>query len=158
MRSTSRSKSTPKIPALKNILQSGNTPVEPEQKEINQPIANQPYTFKRLQEVWLEFAEQRKKYRAEYQLLTQQIELQESTVIVHLHNPVQETLLSDLKSDLMQYVRESLNNYAIQITGELKSNDSKKVIYTNREKFEHLAEKNPNLILLKDRLGLDPDF
>ncbi|MBX2958015.1 MAG: hypothetical protein KF846_17745 [Cyclobacteriaceae bacterium] len=158
MRSTSRSKSTPKIPALKNILQSGNTPVEPEQKEITQPIANQPYTFKRLQEVWLEFAEQRKKYRAEYQLLTQQIELQESTVIVHLHNPVQETLLSDLKSDLMQYVRESLNNYAIQITGELKSNDSKKVIYTNREKFEHLAEKNPNLILLKDRLGLDPDF
>lgn len=158
MRSTSRIKSTPKIPALKNILQSGNTPVEPEQKEINQPIANQPYTFKRLQEVWLEFAEQRKKYRAEYQLLTQQIELQESTVIVHLHNPVQETLLSDLKSDLMQYVRESLNNYAIQITGELKSNDSKKVIYTNREKFEHLAEKNPNLILLKDRLGLDPDF
>jgi len=158
LRSTSRSKSTPKIPALKNILQSGNTPVEPEQKEINQPIANQPYTFKRLQEVWLEFAEQRKKYRAEYQLLTQQIELQESTVIVHLHNPVQETLLSDLKSDLMQYVRESLNNYAIQITGELKSNDSKKVIYTNREKFEHLAEKNPNLILLKDRLGLDPDF
>lgn len=158
MRSTSRSKSTPKIPALKNILQSGNTPVEPEQKEITQPIANQPYTFKRLQEVWLEFAEKRKKYRAEYQLLTQQIELQESTVIVHLHNPVQETLLSDLKSDLMQYVRESLNNYTIQITGELKSNDSKKVIYTNREKFEHLAEKNPNLILLKDRLGLDPDF
>lgn len=158
MRSTSRSKSTPKIPALKNILQSGTILVEPEQKETIQPLTNQPYTFERLQEVWMEFADKRKKYRAEYQLLTQQIELRESTVLVHLHNPVQETLLNDLKSDLMQYIRESLNNYTIQISGELKSNDSKKVIYTNREKFEHLAEKNPNLILLKDRLGLDPDF
>ncbi|HRJ31003.1 MAG TPA: hypothetical protein PLV21_03430 [Cyclobacteriaceae bacterium] len=158
MRSTSRSKSTPKIPALKNILQSGTILVEPEQKETIQPLTNQPYTFERLQEVWMEFADKRKKYRAEYQLLTQQIDLRESTVLVHLHNPVQETLLNDLKSDLMQYIRESLNNYTIQISGELKSNDSKKVIYTNREKFEHLAEKNPNLILLKDRLGLDPDF
>lgn len=140
------------------MLQSGNTTVEPEEQEIIKPLANQPYTFERLQEVWLEFADKRKIYRAEYQLLTQQIELRESSVIVHLHNPVQETLLSDLKSDLMQYVRETLNNFSIQITGELKSNDSKKVIYTNREKFEHLAEKNPNLILLKDRLGLDPDF
>lgn len=158
MRSTSRSKSTPKIPALKNILQSGTILVEPEQKETIQPLTNQPYTFERLQEVWMEFADKRKKYRAEYQLLTQQIELRESTVLVHLHNPVQETLLNDLKSDLMQYIRESLNNHTIQISGELKSNDTKKVIYTNREKFEHLAEKNPNLILLKDRLGLDPDF
>jgi len=158
LRSTSRSKSTPKIPALKNILQSGTILVEPEQKETIQPLTNQPYTFERLQEVWMEFADKRKKYRAEYQLLTQQIDLRESTVLVHLHNPVQETLLNDLKSDLMQYIRESLNNYTIQISGELKSNDSKKVIYTNREKFEHLAEKNPNLILLKDRLGLDPDF
>jgi len=42
--------------------------------------------------------------------------------------------------------------------GDYKNTDTKKVIYTNREKFEHLAEKNPNLLELKERLGLDPDF
>jgi len=155
----SRSKSTPKIPALKSILQSGNVQEVPEVKAVVQPTPlNEVFTIERLQEVWLQFAEKRKMYRAEYQLLTQQIEIRESTVVLHLHNPVQETLLNDLKSDLMQYVRENLNNFSIQITGELKNNDSKKVIYTNREKFDHLAEKNPNLKLLKDRLGLDPDF
>ena len=35
---------------------------------------------------------------------------------------------------------------------------SKKIAYTNKEKFEHLAEKNPLLKELKEKLGLDPDF
>lgn len=107
---------------------------------------------------WAEFAESRKLYKAEYQLLTQEITLQDTTIILHLHNPVQETLLSDLKSNIVDFIREKLKNYSLQVTGELQFNDDKKVIYTNREKFDHLAKKNPNLTLLKERLGLDPDF
>jgi hypothetical protein len=32
------------------------------------------------------------------------------------------------------------------------------VIYTSKEKFEHLAEKYPYLNELKDKLGLDWEF
>ena len=42
--------------------------------------------------------------------------------------------------------------------GVLELTSSKKVIYTNKEKFDHLAEKNPTLNDLKERLGLDTDF
>lgn len=42
--------------------------------------------------------------------------------------------------------------------GEHTVVDDKKVIYTNREKFDHLVEKNPKLKDLKERLGLDTDF
>lgn len=111
-----------------------------------------------LKSAWLEFAEQRKPFKAEFQLLNQELELKDSIVILHLLNPVQETLLNSLKAELMQYIREKLNNFTIQIRGELDASDHKQVIYTNREKFEHLAEKNPNLRLMKDRLGLDTDF
>ena len=97
-------------------------------------------------------------YRAEYQLLTQEIEIRDTTIVLHLLNPVQETLLNDLKSDLMLHVRQKLNNFTITVTGELKSETDKKVIYTNREKFEHLASKNPNLLTLKEKLGLDSDY
>jgi DNA polymerase-3 subunit gamma/tau len=31
-------------------------------------------------------------------------------------------------------------------------------MYTSRDKFEYLLEKNPALREMKDRLGLDPDF
>ena len=127
-------------------------------KETSAPSANQDFSLDELKQVWSEFSELRKMYKAEYQLLTQEIELQENNVLVHLHNPVQETLLNDLKTDITTFMREKLGNSCIQISGVLKSNDDKKVIYTNREKFEHLAEKNPYLKDLKDRLGLDPDF
>lgn len=121
-------------------------------------VENKPFTAEQLQETWKAFAEHRKKYKAEYQLLTQEFEIHDSTIVLHLMNPVQETLLNEMKSDLMQFIRERLQNYSIQVTGDYKNTDTKKVIYTNREKFEHLAEKNPNLLELKERLGLDPDF
>jgi DNA polymerase-3 subunit gamma/tau len=122
------------------------------------PIPVQPFTLESLKAAWQEFAEQRKLYKAEFQLLNQEIELNDSTVVLHLMNPVQETLLNSLKAELMQFIREKLNNFTIQIQGELVVSDHKQVIYTNREKFEHLATKNPNLRILKDRLGLDPDY
>jgi DNA polymerase-3 subunit gamma/tau len=40
----------------------------------------------------------------------------------------------------------------------MKEAGSKKVMYTNKEKFDYLAEKNPALKDLKERLGLDMDF
>lgn len=122
------------------------------------PAGNQPFTYEQVKAVWREFAETRKLYKAEYQLLTQEITVQDKTLVLHLHNPVQETMLSELRSDIIDYMREKLNNYSLQLTSELTLNDDRQVIYTNREKFDHLAKKNPNLKLLKDRLGLDPDF
>jgi DNA polymerase-3 subunit gamma/tau len=40
----------------------------------------------------------------------------------------------------------------------MKEMDVKKMAYTNKEKFDLLAEKNPMLKELKERLGLDTDF
>ncbi len=108
--------------------------------------------------VWKEFAETRKLYQAEYHLLSQEIEIRNNQIIVHLHNSFQDTLINTIKSDTLTFLRDTLNNNTIQLMGELTESDEKKVIYTNREKFEHLAEKNPNLKILKERLGLDTDF
>jgi DNA polymerase-3 subunit gamma/tau len=79
-------------------------------------------------------------------------------VIVHLHNHFQETLINTIKVDILTFLREKLANNRIQLTGEHTAVDDKKVIYTNREKFDHLVEKNPKLKDLKERLGLDTDF
>lgn len=118
-----------------------------------------PFTPAALQTVWNEFAEQRKKFQAEYQLLTQPFDLQEKTITVHLHHPVQETMLNNLRIELSAFLRDRLKNSFIQIVGQLvEPEEGKKVYYTNREKFDYLVEKNPALRELKDRLGLDTDF
>jgi hypothetical protein len=106
----------------------------------------------------MEFAETRKKFQAEYQMLSQPYELRDNLIVVTLLSSVHETMLNGIKSEISTYIREKLKNTLIQITGELKSTEERKVIYTNREKFDYLAEKNPLLKELKDRLGLDTDF
>jgi DNA polymerase-3 subunit gamma/tau len=67
-------------------------------------------------------------------------------------------MLANIKTELVEYVRNSLKNQSIQIVGELREAEQRKVIYTNREKFDYLVQKNPILKELKDRLGLDTDF
>ena len=120
--------------------------------------ADQPVTPDQIRAVWKEFAESRKIYQAEYHLLSQDIEIRDHQVIVLLHNHFQETLIDTIKLDILTFLREKLMNNRIQLMGEHRTVDDKKVIYTNREKFDHLAEKNPKLKDLKERLGLDTDF
>lgn len=104
------------------------------------------------------FAENKKRYQAEYHLLTQPFKLNGTTITLPLHHPVQETLLHNLRSDLTAFLREQLNNQSIQVIGEMSTVEEKEMLYTNREKFEFLVKKNPALMELKDRLGLDTDF
>lgn len=156
--SKSKFKDAPKTTIkLSNLLK-----VEPRKEETATAEINRepdlPFTSEQLKSAWQEFAETRRKLQAEYQLLTQEYELNESIITVPLHNPVQEMMLTNLRSDLTTFLRDRLKNQSINITGELRVADQRKVIYTNREKFDYLVAKNPMLKELKDRLGLDTDF
>ena len=97
-------------------------------------------------------------YQADYQLLTQAYVRTENEIIIHLHNPVQETILNTIRTDLTSYLREKLMNSLITVAGQLIEGENKKMLYTKREKLEYLMEKNPILKEMKDRLGLDTDF
>ncbi len=91
-------------------------------------------------------------------MLSQPYKLEGSLITVGLLSPVHETMLNNIKGEITSFLREQLRNNTIQITGELQTSEEKKIIYTNREKFDYLVEKNPMLRELKDRLGLDTDF
>lgn len=80
-------------------------------------------------------------------------------MIIQLHNHFQETLLDEIRLELLTFLRDRLGNDSIQLGGEIKAvADDKKMLYTNKEKFDHLIEKNPLVKELKDKLGLDTDF
>jgi hypothetical protein len=119
---------------------------------------NEPYTEAQLREAWMEYAEQRRKYQAEFQLLSQEYTRREHQIIIKLLSPVHDTMLNVFKSDLTAFLRDKLKNSNIQVFGELTTSDDKKIMYTNRDKFDYLLEKNPMLRELKDRLGLDTDY
>ncbi len=131
---------------------------DPTTQVLDEGEANEPFSPEQLHLVWRDFAEQRKKFQAEYQLLIQPIEIRGSHIIIQLLSTVQETMLSNFKSDLTSFLRTQLKNNSILVVGELKETDERQMLYTPRDKFEYLIEKNPMLKTLRDRLGLDPDF
>ncbi len=73
-------------------------------------------------------------------------------------NPIEEPLLMALKTDLVAFLREKLENQTIVVNGRLAAtNLTQRIAYTNKEKFEALMAKNPLLKELKDRFALDAD-
>lgn len=150
-------KASPRTPSLTDLFKQ-NQPKADKQEDQPEKKEDKDFTPDQLKAVWDEYANQRRNRQAEYQMLTQPYEIKGTQIVISLLSPVQETLLNNIKSDLTGFLRERLHNNSIQVTGTVQVNDDKKVIYTNREKFEYLAEKNPILKELKDRLGLDTDF
>lgn len=59
------------------------------------------------------------------------------------------------KSDLLQYLRDQLNNYEIDLSIEVNESEQKRYAYTAREKFEKLKEKNPLIEKLRQEFDLD---
>jgi translation elongation factor EF-Ts len=151
----STARTTLKLTGLLNVEK--KKPVEVASAEKKEEITNS-FTEQQLRSVWEEFAEQRKKFQAEFQLLAQPYILQDNRVILHLLSPVQDTMLNNIKNELTTHLRERLKNSAILVVGELTETDDKKMMYTSRDKFEFLLERNPVLKELKERLGLDTDF
>jgi len=111
-----------------------------------------------LRSVWNEFTEQRKNQLGEYHLLKQDYAFQNNVISLYITNPVEEPILLSIKSELLSYLREKLSNGLLQVEGIMQTHQTKKIAYTNKEKFDHLAEKNPVLLELKEKMGLDPDF
>jgi hypothetical protein len=119
---------------------------------------DRPFTDQALAEAWKTFAETRKVQQGDYQLLNLEFERHENKIVMPLTNPIQETMLNEFRTELNAFLRERLQNNTIQVVGELREDEDKKMIYTPRDKFDYLMEKNPLIKELKDTLGLDPDF
>jgi len=82
----------------------------------------------------------------------------DDTVRIQIHNSILEVTFDKLKVELQSHLRAALQNDAIKVGLEKLESASKKMLYTNKEKFDHLAEKHPAIKLLQEKLSLDPDY
>jgi DNA polymerase-3 subunit gamma/tau len=90
-------------------------------------------------------------------LLNRDITLEGTVVHLTLTNPVEEQLFQSLRTALTGFLREQLQNSAVSVQTRIETASGKRKLYTNREKFEYLAEKNPALREMERRMGLDAD-
>lgn len=145
------------LPTSTNITENKVIPEKHFTKKTN------PFTLEELKVKWDIF---RKKLEADERYgelvwINRSFELIENTININVDNELQRKMFVEdgLQDELIHFLRESLENSSIRLNiGVAETEMQEKMIYTQAEKFNHLAEKNPNLILLKTALGLDYDY
>lgn len=73
------------------------------------------------------------------------------------HNSSEMEFLSR-KGELLDYLRVQLNNYHLTIVTEKAEVSSEHILYTNRDKYNNLSEKQPELKDFLKKFDLEVDF
>jgi DNA polymerase-3 subunit gamma/tau len=122
---------------------------------------DKPFIFEQLQAIWSAFARLRQQQNdsaSEQLVLNRDIVLDGTTIHITLDNTLQVGYLTEVKPELLGYLRSQLQNSQIQIEHEVRLQEVKKMIYSPQDKFNYLAEKNPLLHELRKALNLEVDY
>jgi hypothetical protein len=152
--------------ALKNEhVQSSNTSFKKQEYEIQDKLdialtqEDKSFTQKELILAWEKHAMLFKdnEPRMYNTLSTQTPVLKNNTEIeLYMNNQLQEEEFQRIKPSLIVFLKNELRNNKITILTSLaQPDDDNKKFYTDKEKFDHLAQKNPSLITFKQQFGLD---
>ncbi|WP_321995657.1 hypothetical protein [Draconibacterium orientale] len=116
----------------------------------------EPFTAVQLEEKWKAFLprlDDRPSLKATLSILPT---IQEDcTLLLEVDNRIQDELLVNIKPELVSYLRKELRNSKINLKTVVSDIVREKVIYSDIEKYQEMAKKNPNLALLKRTLNLD---
>lgn len=121
------------------------------------PNYSDAFTYEAAQQALYAFANERDIETLKV-MLKREFVLEGTTFKLQLDNQIQMDTLVQLKQELATFLRQRLRNTSIQIASEIVEITTERRPYTAQEKFEYLANKNPALLELRDKLGLELVF
>jgi len=152
-----KKKSTKDTPNLKVLLNSNQVNVSEEKS--NKEIVENKLTLndENFKNEISNFIENTKKKKSEIAILKKEKTISDKTIIFQLNNELESSIFDDIKNPLQSFLKNKFKE-EISIEKKVTIKEKEKTIYTNKDKFEYLIDKNKNLIELKNRLGLDYEF
>ena len=75
-----------------------------------------------------------------------------------LSNTSQLEIFIEEKYMLLDFLKDKLSNDLIDIVTVIVEIEKKDIVYTNKDKFKKMLEKNSSLVTLQKKIGLDPDY
>lgn len=115
-----------------------------------------------LKEAWHKFAEKIKESKPRlYSTLTGQeyvFNAESLSIDLKLENDFQESAFLEIKSELSAFLKQTLSNNKLQINTtiiEVNQNEDRNILYTDSDKYKHLAKKHENLETLRKKFNLD---
>ncbi len=171
--STGKEPAAPSTPRIKNVVTEKNreTPTLVSKKKEEEVKKDQPgnqqklsseFTKEQLLESWTQFVNKRKKKgtgEMEQLILNRQLsKTGDQEVTMLLFSELETTILEKIEMELVSHLRKTLENDFIVLKKKVREEEAKQKLYTSSDKFDYLAEQNPKLKELKDKLGLDLEF
>lgn len=142
-----------------NLKEEGDEEEVIDDTAINPDLPKDPFDETQFTNIWTEYIDLVKsqgQQRIYSTLANKTIKLKDNFIVeLHLENEIQESYYTEGKSEILKYVRQKLNNYSVQFEIKIIQNTKKLEPYSAQEKFQYMAEKNPNLLILKQKLDLD---
>ncbi|MCE4564879.1 hypothetical protein INQ51_11220 [Maribellus sp. CM-23] len=115
-----------------------------------------PFTEEQLKEKWDAFlprVEDRPSIKATLSVLPKIMD--DFSLLLEIDNRIQDEMLAEIRPELVSYLRKELRNSNINLKTLVTEIKREKIIYSDIEKYQAMAERNPNLALLKRTLNLD---
>ena len=128
-----------------------------EQHEIYSKAGEEEeFTQEQLQEKWTEFLARLEDRPSIKATLSTVPKIQEDfSLLLEIDNRIQDDMLVEIRPELVSFLRKELRNSKINLKTVVTDIVREKVIYSDVEKYQAMAGKNPNLALLKQKLNLD---
>ncbi|MBK6977945.1 MAG: hypothetical protein IPH28_13270 [Cytophagaceae bacterium] len=143
--------------SVKALEEAVNTAKESSSGLEVQITDNKEFTFGMAKGVLMELARQRTSPN-ESRVLESDFELEGTLMTFKLPNTILKDIFYEIRSDVLELLKRKLHNGTIQIEAIITAEETKMKPRTEQEKFENMAEKNPNLWKLKESLDLDLMF
>lgn len=121
---------------------------------------SEAFTQESFETVWATIADQYESNGQHHEalLLREKVHIDNHAITVNITNEALESTFERIRGKVLEKLRNTLKNDFIQLRGQIAELEKKQMLYTDKEKFEHLKNKYPALKDLQDRFGLDPEF
>ena len=160
--------STPSIPKMPGISlglgkkkpEAAPTEAAPQQAEgSHEEETNRPFTADHLRDAWIGLAAAYESEPRLKELIESYVPrlVDEQTAELQMPNPWQMTQMRKQMPELARRLRAALHNNALQIHLVQAEYTQEQMAFTAEEKYKVMAEQNPVLLQLKERLDLQID-
>ncbi len=146
------------IPSLTDFTSGNNLDGEDKGPQYVSGSDKQAFTQDQFMAVWqqcIQKANSEDKIHLFTLLSSNQPVIDGHNIIVSIENIALESTLQDEKIELLNFIRSQLKNFDIQIVTKRIEPKQSNRIYSNKDKYAYLVEKNPQLEELRKRFNLD---
>jgi len=131
-----------------------------EEPDPDRSVAH-PFTQDELNKLWGEFSEKLRIDKPHlFAMMSSRPPSPEEgfTIVITIDNKILEEEFREIRGELTGFLRSGLNNNRIDLQARVIENHTDLKPYTDKEKFEKMAAKNPELNTLREQLDLDIEY